>query len=111
MIGRLAAVLTLLSLAAAGCGSNQALSCTDACDAAMPCIAKYQAYIPPSLQGQVPANQQQCQAFCSLGLPAACNRDGLIACVHGTQCPGSDLAAAEAYLVAFQNCLSTNGCM
>jgi len=110
MIGRLAAVLTLLSLAA-GCGSNQALSCSDACDAAMPCIAKYKDFIPPSLQDQIPANQEQCLTFCSLGLPSACNRDGLIACVHGLECRGSDLAAAQAYLVAFENCFSNNGCL
>jgi hypothetical protein len=111
VIGRLAAVLTLLSLAAAGCGSNQALTCADACDVAMPCFAKYQAYLPPSLQGQLPANQEQCLAFCSLGLPAACNRDGLVACVHGLKCPGSDQPAAAEYANAFQNCLSNNGCL
>lgn len=111
MIGRLAAVLTLLSLAATGCGSNQALTCADACDVAMPCFAKYQAYLPPSLQGQLPANQEQCLAFCSLGLPAACNRDGLVACVHGLKCPGSDQPAAAEYANAFQNCLSNNGCL
>lgn len=110
MIVRLAAVLTLLSLAA-GCGSNQALSCSDACDAAVPCIVKYKDFIPPPYQGQIPANQEQCLAYCGLGLPAACNREGLIACVHALQCKGSDATAAAAYATAFQNCLSTNGCL